>query len=117
MTAEVDSEDGTIAHAEVSLQLRGIPFDRQPLAELCRTLDVRTPIKFRVRGSTFDKAASVTRSDLEVQPVALIVNEDESDPHDRHWVCGIVGMNPWFGEGVETPPDLPFALRETELLT
>jgi hypothetical protein len=116
LTAEADSEDGRIAYAEMSLQLQGIPFDRQPIAELARTLEVRSPIEFRTRGSTFDTAAGVVRSDLEVQPVALIIHEDESDPHDSHWVCGIVVVNPWFGEGFEAPPQLPFALRETELL-
>jgi hypothetical protein len=117
LTAEVDTHDGTIAYAKLSLQLQGIPFDRQPLAELGRTLEVRSPVEFRVRGSLFDKGATRVGSGVEVRPVALIIHDDESDPHDRHWVCGIVGLNPWLGNAVEIPPDLPHAFRETELVT
>jgi hypothetical protein len=107
ITADLDARDGDVSYAELSLQLAGVPFDREPLDELCRTFDVRSPLE-----------GSAHLSHTPVIPVALLIHEDLADPHDRFWVRGIVARNPFLGKTSKDAgaSDLPWALRDTEVI-
>lgn len=78
---------------------------------------MRSEIEFRPVRSADEPAAAIwCAGEVGVEPVALIVQDDEENPRAHRWVCGIVARNPWFGDGGDPPDDLPRLLRETELV-
>lgn len=85
-------------HAEISMRLIGVPLDRGPVEELCRTLDVRALTHFRPLEGRAINLLSL-RGGPPVQPKAYLVQyqADISDPDEREWVRGIVVDNPFRG--------------------
>lgn len=118
ITADLDARDGDVSYAALSLQLAGIPFDREALDELCRTFEVRSPMYFRPRVSMDALEGAAHLSRRPVSPVALLIHEDPDDPHDRLWVRGIVARNPFLGKTSEDvgASDLPWVVRDTEII-
>src|SRR5207247_2536186 len=88
LTAEIRaSKRREVYRASLSFQLRGIPLDSEPIRHLCKTLDVASEPYFRPRT---DKSIASTRfgrrETLNVEPVALIVEENQIDTDGSEWV-------------------------------
>ncbi|MGR4862110.1 restriction endonuclease [Kriegella sp. LARHCF250] len=96
LTCDVSaSKHRRVRHAFLSFQLVGIPIDTSPLRHLCEAFEVRHSVFFRPRET---KSVEVTHAaelgDRSVIPVALILQQDESDA--EVWVRGIIVAQPGF---------------------
>jgi hypothetical protein len=120
LTADLDSRDGSVEHAQLSIQLAGVPLDHRALDELCRTFEVLAPPYFRPRDRDYElHGTAVIRDEVELTPVAVVLQEDPDDPDDPLWVCGIVAPNPVpdiARTDTDGRPAFPAQMRETELL-
>jgi hypothetical protein len=94
------SEPRQVWHADMSMQLVGVPLDVGPITELCRTLGVRQDAHFRPRTEKVLTTRRLGHEPLAIEPVAFIVEEDPSE--SLQWVTGLVATNPW-----RSPRDLP----------
>jgi hypothetical protein len=115
------SEPRLVWHADVSLQLSGIPLDLDPIRELCRTFDVQARTRFRPQTEkVLNRVLLRDDRSAEVKPVAFVVREQAGLPPDRRFmVCGLVVENPYWareGHGRELVEEMPRPLGETEFL-
>jgi hypothetical protein len=122
LSFDVDASDRRLVwHAEMSLQLSGIPLDLDPIRELCRTFDVQARTRFRPSTQKMLNRIQL-RGDasIEVKPVAFVVEEQTRRPaHREFWVCGLVIKNPYYERARrarELPEQMPRPLRETDSL-
>jgi hypothetical protein len=86
-----------VRHGEISMRLIGVPLDRGPVDELCRTLDIRALTHFRPLETRAINTLSL-RESPPVRPRAYLVQyeaDDDPDPDEREWVRGIVVDNPF----------------------
>jgi Restriction endonuclease len=116
------SDDRRVWHADLSMQLIGVPLDQDPIRELCRTFKVEQSVHFRPRTEKVLKVSPLRHrisSPLEV--LAFIVEDQERDEPDREWVAGIIVKNPLFRPNgsvayTSEDTDLDRYLAHTEVL-
>ncbi len=116
------SNPRVVWHADLSMQLIGVPLDQEPIRELCRTFGVEQGVHFRPRTEKALKRHNFGRdAPGELDVLALIVEEQSRREELEVWVAGIVVKNPFFtaGGSREKPFDdggLAAYLSKTEAL-
>jgi hypothetical protein len=104
-----------IWYTDVSVELAGIPLDRQPLQALAEILGVREPLYLRVRDHPVLERCSLRELDLNpIAPTAYVVAEDERADGAHYSVMGVVLANPW--RNVALPVELPRQLQDSHYL-
>jgi hypothetical protein len=105
-------------NAELSLELPGVPLDRQPVDALCRAIAQPQPLHFRVRAAPVFASCSMRGMGLDgLEPVASIVVEDPQPEGEKLWVTAVAVPNPLRGRtDLDLPEDLPSPLLESAVL-
>jgi hypothetical protein len=115
-------EDRACYSMNLSFHLQGIPLDSEPFTHLADEVGDRGPTHWRPLDQRSVETIRFHRRgegrDLDLVPVAFVVEEDLDDPHDPIWVRGLVIHNP-FLEGTPDQVDpllWPAGISKSELV-